>query len=457
MIFYQNTAFIFFKPAWLWAFYLFLFLGCDSNNTTPSDESGIDHKDPIDSRIEEPSVTLNFDPNYRFIQGVSGVQDRNFYIFTLTEKINYIAEKIQADTELQKIFKIRQLRIKKVLERPSSTHKDYAEALQFSDEEILQMLVELKANILRSPSGWEKFVNDHIGPSGVFEQFSEVKSLSRILQLAYEEALHGINQILRVYVGGAAPKYPEIDRASVDYQSEAYLLKLKTYWNQIESQENDMFFQPSLKMALYSLSLNGRDEAGRYYPMQDELNKETHKYIKTINWDSFEYAVIVVPGDAPDQPDDLPHISIGGMQRSDRAITLFKKGKAPLIAFLGGHMRPFQTPYSEGIEMKKYVMEKYKIPENKILVDPHSRHTTTNMRNIGRLIRRYKIPADKKCVLTTSAVQSSYVSSTRFSNRCIDEMKHIPMKLYSRLSDFEVEFTSTKEVLHLDSSDPLDP
>jgi len=107
--------------------------------------------------------------------------------------------------------------------------------------------------------------------------------------------------------------------------------------------------------------------------------------------------------------------------------------------------------------MKKYVMDKYGIPENRILVDPHARHTTSNMRNIGRLFFRYGIPTDKKAIVSTTLSQSKYVASTTFMTRSQREMGHIPIQLYNRLSDFDLEFTPKIEVLHLDSSDPLDP
>ena len=102
-------------------------------------------------------------------------------------------------------------------------------------------------------------------------------------------------------------------------------------------------------------------------------------------------------------------------------------------------------------------MDKYGIPENKILVDPHARHTTTNMRNIGRLIFNYGIPVDKKSLLSTIKSQSEYVASSQFTTRCTTEMGHVPMELYDRISDRDIEFTPKIKVLHLDSSDPLDP
>jgi len=102
-------------------------------------------------------------------------------------------------------------------------------------------------------------------------------------------------------------------------------------------------------------------------------------------------------------------------------------------------------------------MDKYDIPENRILVDPHARHTTNNLRNIGRQIFRYGVPNDKKAIVSTSQSHSEYVASEGYLTRCQNEMKHIPLEIHNRLSDFDLEFTPLIEVLHLDSSDPLDP
>jgi hypothetical protein len=54
-----------------------------------------------------------------------------------------------------------------------------------------------------------------------------------------------------------------------------------------------------------------------------------------------------------------------GAQRTDVAAELFRQKKAPLIIVSGGHVHPMQTPYCEAIEMKKYLIEKYKISETR--------------------------------------------------------------------------------------------
>ena len=60
-------------------------------------------------------------------------------------------------------------------------------------------------------------------------------------------------------------------------------------------------------------------------------------------------------------------------------------------------------------EMKKYLMNHLKVPENAIIMEPHARHTTTNLRNGARLIYRYGIPFDKAALTSTSRGQSSSI------------------------------------------------
>ena len=108
--------------------------------------------------------------------------------------------------------------------------------------------------------------------------------------------------------------------------------------------------------------------------------------------------------------------------------------KAPLIILSGGHVHPMQTPYCEAIEMKKYVMEKFKIPESSILIDPYARHTTTNFRSAARLVFRYGIPTDLKALVTSSADHIAITTKDGFRIRCSTELGYFPMESISRIS-----------------------
>lgn len=402
------------------------------------------------------SESVKFDSNHLLKWSNSKVQDRNFYLFTLIEGISDVSQLIESDPVFTQYLTTYKVRLDALSNTSNPTAQQYGDALKFKQDEINILSTRFK-DIIGNSNALQNLVSDNMRPSGVFQQFSEVKDDYRVIQLAFIEAVQGINNIIDVYVAGIDPLYKDIDKVSFDVNSQAYLTQLKIQLNSVKNDNYKLFFQPFLKFALKALEINNRNEAGRYFPMEKGVNKAAYDYIKTINWGEYEYSMIVVLGDSPNSGGDLPNISIGGMNRADHGVELYNLGKAPLIAFTGGHLWPIHSIYSEAIEMKKYVMEKYHIPENRILVDPHSRHTTTNMRNIGRQIFRYAIPVDKKAIVSTSITHSEYLASNQFFLRSQSEMGHIPIKLYDRLSEFDLEFTSLIEVLHLDSSDPLDP
>jgi len=439
---------------------LFLILvpvsGCSSNNISVK----LDNVGNPDNGNNTAITLSDFNKNYVFLESNSKVKDRNFYWTTLVENNTVISSAIENNEDLSAYLETAKQRLNAIANQSSVTAAQYASALKFSDNERVAISTAVKKAVQEGDvSTFINFSNTHIGPSGAFIQFSEVTNVDRLQQLIVEEMLIGVNQIIDTYTAGIDPLYPIIDAVSFDVNSTQYKLLLKTLVSDLNnnSSQYKLFYEPFLKFALGVLELNDRDEAERYFPLQKGENKPAFDFLQNIKWSDFDYSVIVVLGDSPNSLGDLPNISLGGMARADHGVALYNQGKAPLIAFCGGHLTPVHTIYSEAIEMKKYVMNTYNIPENRILVDPHSRHTTTNVRNIGRQFFRYGIPTDKKAIVSTSKSHSEYVASSKYLSRCQREMNHIPLELHERLSDFDIEFTSKIEVLHLDSSDPLDP
>ena len=109
------------------------------------------------------------------------------------------------------------------------------------------------------------------------------------------------------------------------------------------------------------------------------------------------------------------------------------------------------------VEMKRALIEDFGVPADAILIDPHARHTTTNLRNAARLIYRYGVPVARLALLSTDPYQSTYVESAEFRDRCARELGYQPVTLGRRLSRFDIEFAPAAESLHADATDPLDP
>jgi DUF218 domain len=146
-----------------------------------------------------------------------------------------------------------------------------------------------------------------------------------------------------------------------------------------------------------------------------------------------------------------------GARRTDVAAQLFLEHKAPLIIVSGGHVHPMQTPYCEAIEMKKYLIEKYQIPEASILIEPQARHTTTNFRNAARIAFRYRIPTDRTALVTSSEDHIASTTKEEFRTRCLNELGYFPLEFIKRISPVEAEFKPSVASLFFDASDPLDP
>jgi len=144
------------------------------------------------------------------------------------------------------------------------------------------------------------------------------------------------------------------------------------------------------------------------------------------------------------------------MLRCRLAALQYQKGMAPFIMVSGGRVHPYKTKYSEAYEMKRFMMNTLDIPESAIIMEPHARHTTTNIRNCVRLMFRYGIPMDKPAITSTLRSQSFYITKT-VPERSKNELGYYPYKNGVRLSDTEAEFYPDTMSLQIDFDEPMDP
>jgi hypothetical protein len=215
----------------------------------------------------------------------------------------------------------------------------------------------------------------------------------------------------------------------------------------------DLFFQPGLQLSLFLLFVNYRDEAARFEPL-DITNAKAYRRISYIDWRKYPYSVILLPGEGP--VNNKP-ISPLGKYRCILGAEQYRKGEAPFIVVSGGFVHPFETPYCEAFEMKKYLVDKLGIPDSVVIMEPHARHTTTNIRNTNRIIYQQLIPADKQILCTSTPDQIDYICSKRFKDRCIRVMDYVPWRGMKQVDRFDLTFYPVKKSLQMDASDPLDP
>lgn len=385
----------------------------------------------------------------------SPVQDKNFFLLSLFETSRSAAAIVGSDSELKEL-----LRVKREALHDAATHCDadvqcFTAGLRFSDGEVSAVSGAL-LRLYRAHPPVRAMVDDDLRRSGAYVRY-QTNSGGTLLVAAWEDAAHGINRIIDVYGNGTAPQYAEIDSPAFDVKGQAYARLVQTVADSLDEQAaaGTLFFQPSLQFALHLLLINKRDEAGRHEPLQTKENAAAIARIRSIHWERFPYSVIVVPGSGPDRMTWA--LSPVGTLRLEIAVRRFRDGKAPFILVSGGYAHPAQTTYCEAVEMRKSLIADFGVPPDAIIIDPHARHTTTNLRNAARLMYRYRIPFSRKALITTDRFQSAYIESEGFTKRCAKELGYQPAKILGRVSLFDLEFTPGVDSLQIDPMDPLDP
>lgn len=389
-----------------------------------------------------------FDSTYK-LTFHNPVQDKNFYLLSLFQRHQEVGKLLGQNKALRKLSrdKLQALRMAGNCDDVDC----FDRLLRFTDPTIELVATQLK--VLSKRPEFKRLAMKYVRPSGAFIKYSG-QSDTEMLITAWRDAAKGMNRLLTIYGLGKDPFYKDIDRVSFDVSSEEYRKLLQLKIKEIELSRDTLFFEPTLNFALKLLEANRRDEAGRYEPLEEGENKACLQDMKNIRWHDYPYSFILVLGSGPQVGVRLSPI---GARRADQGAQLFLEHKAPLIILSGGHVHPMQTPFNEAIEMKKYVMEKFKIPEKSILIEPHARHTTTNFRNAARLVFRYGIPTDLKALVTSSEDHIALVTKEGFRIRCSTELGYFPMEFISRVSPVAAEFKPSVASLFFDANDPLDP
>ncbi|OOQ57331.1 YdcF family protein [Mucilaginibacter pedocola] len=397
------------------------------------------------AQAQEPS------PAYKIVSGGDWVMAKNYYLLTLIKQDKEAAKLLMADGALATLSKNRADAVRRSL----AECKDalcFPVALRLSDEDI--KLVSDRLTALYKPgNALGKLVSAHLLPSGTYGLYKATGA--ELLVKAWEQDAAAVNHTIAVYAEGKKANYPAIDSISFNVKNRGYGILMYDCTTEVIDNltTNSLFFEPALNAALTYLEVNERRNAADYEPMATTVNKPAADRVKTIKWAAYPYTHILVPGAGPDVP-GTP-LSGEGMLRCRTAARKFLLGKAPFIVVSGGNVHPYKTKYNEAVEMKKYMIERLHIPANAIIIEPHARHTTTNLRNDARLAFRYGMPFSKPGLIVTDKYQNDFI--TTMDKRCMNELKYVPYTLGKRLSDTELEFYPLAISMQIDADEPMDP
>ena len=176
---------------------------------------------------------------------------------------------------------------------------------------------------------------------------------------------------------------------------------------------------------------------------------------KTLDWRRYRYGAMIVTGVGPEIEGEP--LSPFGKYHLRLAAQRFAQGDVAFIIVSGGRAHPRGTPFTEADEMRKALIERYRIPPDAIVGEPYARHTTTNLRNASRLLTQMGAPADGETIIICNPLQSSYIESARFTERNAAELGYQPGRIVRRVSPTELVFRPARAADRVDPRDPLDP
>lgn len=397
-----------------------------------------------------------FNPSFNKSLSDSKIQDQNFYLFSAIQGSPELVSFFESEEELLEIFNNKKESINESLNSAKIDVQSLIDAYNFSFEEVKNVSTILR-KAAKSNKDLEQLINENLRPSGKYENFKSLENPDYIAA-AWELCANGINQSLSVYGLGEKGRYPKIDSVSYNVKDPYYKGALLMWSDMLTNKKEsltDLFFQPSLDFVLAILYMNHRDESVRYEPLDSGINKKTLSAISNINFNDFPYSSILILGNGPENNKDT--LTALGKLNLQLGVIEFQQKKAPLIIVSGGHAHPFRAPFAEAIEMKKELIKRYHVPEDRVLIDPYARHTTTNLRNASRLIIHSDIPVDKLALVVTNNAHSTYVGGDTFIERCKEELGYLPSTIHKRINSTTLEFQPKIESLHQNPLDPLDP
>ncbi|KAF9058491.1 DUF218 domain-containing protein [Rhodocollybia butyracea] len=265
-----------------------------------------------------------------------------------------------------------------------------------------------------------------------------------------------VNRIINVYGTGSRPRYAA-DSISYDPSSHFWLRFLDSVLAAQLSGDAGKDTPPwdAFYFAVRLLCANNRDDALRYPELWTKDNAPAVALARTITWDDFPWAAVLVPGEGPER-DGVKISPLAGL-RMEFAVTQYLEKQTPFLIVSGGTVHPAYTEFNEAFEMKKWLLEQHGVPPERILLEPFARHTTTNFRNAGRILRMLGAPEEKPVLLVSNEYQLEFIDSDRFRRIEKEELLYGVGKIGPRQGNFGIMFLPSPFCGVVDPMDPMDP
>lgn len=372
------------------------------------------------------------------------------YFTTLLDEREDLDGLFTGDEALRQIARDRHSRLTAAGEDESAM----IDALLLSDGEV-SLIADRLAELMRRAESLRQLYEEHVVASGCYARYTDERPAEEVVREVWAHDADAINRLLRTYMRGERPLYlvDSISWTPGSRKHVALLRESQRLLTEVQGGDKLFYHLPFYAAELY-LDLNDRDETAVYEPLGETVNEVPYSRVASTDWDAYPYSALLVLGFGPDNY-DFP-LNPGGKIRLRIAAEKFKEGVAPFIIISGGKVYPYKTRTVEAYGMKQYLIEQCGIPADRIIMEPHARHTTSNIRNTVRILFRTGFPMEKPFLVSSAKGHIDTVMSEGFRERCQRDMGLVPCKFVKRVGANFAELLPLPISLQINAKDPLD-
>lgn len=400
-----------------------------------------------------PGIARAQDPAGYTAPFADTLETRVFPFFAMLRAAEGWAPALREDAMLRRLAAERAARVPKDACTPSPLC--LADAWLWTEADIALVQSRLRL-LMRDRRLVDTLAVGQMRTSGRFARHAALADAD-LVATAWAETAAAINRVVAVYAKGAAPRYPKIDSMIFDPTAPEFAAMLSAHGVATAAlvRGGDLFFDPALRYAVGLFQMNERTDAGGFRPLLAGANEAAVRAVARTDWTRQPYTALLVFGHGPE--DAQSRTGVMGHIRMRIAAELYARGLAPFLIVSGGNVHPNRTPFNEAVEMKRLLIEQHGIPADRILIEPHARHTTTNLRNCARLLLAAGFPSDRPALIVSDHQTIRYIASSGLSERNQREMGVQPGKVTAGPDQFSLIFAPSPTAFHVEAADPLDP